>query len=405
MTAVHTIRDEQEVASILDRLVPLVAESVVQRDADGTLPSQALEAIAASGLLALNVPKRHGGIEASAVTIGLVCRRIAMADPSVAQIFQPHFAALDALGRIGTERQQAFFFSEALDGAWFGNGTNEVGGKRGFEHFRTHVRQTAEGDYLLDGRKYYSTGASTARWIAVMSKDPQERIGVAYVRRDAPGVTVEQDWNGFGQRGTSSGTTTFDNVHIPHWHFVERWKLFERPQSHGAFGQLHHIGLDLGILDAALQDAVQYVRHRSRPAGESPYASNSEDPVVLQTFGRFAIRQRAAAALLDEAARTYDRLDPLVRAAGSSEEVAAQAAAQISLAVAAAKAFTAEQSVAISSTMFELMGAGGTSRSLGLDRHWRNTRTHSLHDPVRWKIHHLGNHLLNGILPPNSGIL
>ncbi|MDF0730113.1 acyl-CoA dehydrogenase family protein [Pseudomonas entomophila] len=406
MSAVHIIRDEREVTGILDRLVPLIAEGAVARDATGELPTHAIETIAASGLLALNVPRQFGGVQASAVSIAQVYRRIAAADPSVAQIFQPHFAALDALGRVGTERQQAFFFAEALQGAWFGNGTTEIGVKRGYEHFQTHLEEVSPGgDYLLTGRKYYSTGAVHARWIAVMAKDPQARIGVAYVQRQAAGVRVEQDWNGFGQRGTSSGTSTFERVEVPRWRVVERWRLFERPQSHGAFGQLHHIGLDLGILDAALQDAVDYVRHRSRPSSESPFASNSEDPVVLQAFGRFSIGQRAAAALLEEAARTYDRLDPLLRDPGTDPAQAADAAAQISLAVAAAKAFAAEQAVTLSSAVFEWMGAGGTARPLGLDRHWRNTRTHSLHDPARWKIHHLGNYLLNGALPPNNGIL
>ncbi|WP_236199580.1 acyl-CoA dehydrogenase family protein [Pseudomonas pseudonitroreducens] len=406
MSSVHVIRDESEVEAILDRLDSLVAEGSIERDATGSLPDAAIAAIASSGLLALNVPQAYGGVQASAVTIAKVYRRIAAADPSVAQIFQPHYAALDAIGRVGSERQRRFFFAEALDGAWFGNGTTEIGVKRGYEHFQTSLREIEPGgDYLLDGRKYYSTGAVHARWIAVMAKDPQGRIAVAYVERQAAGVRVEQDWNGFGQRGTSSGTTTFERVEVPRWRVVERWRLFEQPQSHGAFGQLHHIGLDLGVLDAALRDGAEYVRLRSRPSSESPFASNSEDPVVIQAFGRFAIAQRAAAALLDEAARTYDHLDPLLRDPDTPPDQAAEAAAQISLAVAAAKTFAAEQAASVSSAVFDWMGAGGTARPLGLDRHWRNTRTHSLHDPARWKIHHLGNHLLNGILPPNSGIL
>lgn len=406
MSSVHIIRDESEVDAILDRLATEVAEGSIERDATGSLADAAIAAIAGSGLLALNVPREYGGVQASAVTIARVYRRIAAADPSVAQIFQPHYAALDAISRVGSERQRRFFFAQALDGAWFGNGTTEIGVKRGYEHFQTCLREIEPGgDYLLDGRKYYSTGAVHARWIAVMAKDPLGRIGVAYVERQAAGVRVEQDWNGFGQRGTSSGTTTFERVEVPRWRVVERWKLFEQPQSHGAFGQLHHIGLDLGILDAALRDGAEYVRLRSRPSSESPFASNSEDPVVIQAFGRFAIGQRAAAALLDEAARSYDRLDPLLRDPATPADQAAEAAAEISLAVAAAKTFAAEQAVSVSSAVFEWMGAGGTARSLGLDRHWRNTRTHSLHDPARWKIHHLGNYLLNGTLPPNSGIL
>jgi len=85
MNHVHILRDEAEVAGILDRLVPLIGEQAQTRDASGELPAAALQAIAESGLLALNVPRRHGGVQASALTIAQVYRRIAEADPSVAQ--------------------------------------------------------------------------------------------------------------------------------------------------------------------------------------------------------------------------------------------------------------------------------------------------------------------------------
>lgn len=401
----HIIRDEREVDEILKKLVVEIAEHAVARDASGEIAYASIEKIAGSGLLGLNVPKQYGGIGASALTIVEVCRAIGQADPSVAQLFQPHFAALDALSRVGTEQQKQFFFAEVLDGAWIGNGTNEIGVSRGFENIKTRVIQQPNGDYILNGEKFYSTGASIARWIAVMAKDQNDSVGVAYVRNDAKGLTIQQDWNGFGQRGTSSGTTTFQDVRIAAWHFVERWKIFDRPQSHGSFGQLHHIGLDLGVIDAALQDASEYVRTKSRPATDSPYEKNSDDPVIIHRFGQFNIQRRAAKALLDEAARQFDLLDPIVRNPTTPVEQAEIAAANISLAVAAAKAFTAEQALQITSHIFEFMGASGTDKRYGFDRHWRNSRTHTLHDPVRWKIHHLGNYQLNQVLPPNSGIL
>jgi len=405
MTAVHVIKSESEISDILNRIVPRIAQHAIDRDFQGLIANEAIELIAQSGLLALNVPKEFGGVDASAVSIANVCQKIAEADPSVSQLFQPHFAAVDALSRVGTVEQQQKFFHEVLDGAWIGNGTNEIGVPRGEKHLLTKLQALDDGSgYVLNGKKFYSTGASIARWIAVMAKDPHDRLGVAYVHRDAIGLTIEQDWNSFGQRGTSSGTTEFKDVFISKENFVERWRIFEQPQCHGAFGQLHHIALDLGIMDAALKDAVTFVRDKSRPSAESPYTRNTEDPVVIRNFGEFDIQRRAAQALLETAARTYDLYDAEIRNP-SSKEAAEQAAAEVSLAIAAAKTFTAQNALTISSHIFEHMGASGTDRRFAYDRHWRNTRTHSLHDPIRWKIHHLGNFRLNGILPPNSGIL
>lgn len=405
MTQVHIIKDESEIDGILAKIVPSIAQQAVDRDFKGQVAAEAAELIAQSGLLGLNVPREFGGVDASALIIAKVCQKIAEADPSVSQLFQPHFAALDALSRVGTDEQKKKFFSEVLDGAWIGNGTNEIGVPRGEKYLQTKLKEVEDGSgYLLNGKKYYSTGASIARWIAVMAKDPNDRLSVAYVHRDAEGLTVEQDWNGFGQRGTSSGTTEFNNVFIPKENFVERWRIFENPQCHGAFGQLHHIALDLGIMDAALNDAVKFVREKSRPAAESPYESNTQDPVVIRNFGEFDIQRRAAQALLETAARTYDQYDAEIRNP-SSLATAEHAAAEVSLAIAAAKTFTAQHSLNVTSNIFEHMGASGTDRKFAYDRHWRNTRTHSLHDPIRWKIHHLGNFRLNGILPPNNGIL
>ncbi len=43
---------------------------------------------------------------------------------------------------------------------------------------------------------------------------------------------------------------------------------------------------------------------------------------------------------------------------------------------------------------------GANSNAVGLDRFWRNVRTHTLHDPVAYKRREVGEHFLNGTHPP-----
>ncbi|MGV1049931.1 MAG: SfnB family sulfur acquisition oxidoreductase, partial [Solirubrobacterales bacterium] len=65
----------------------------------------------------------------------------------------------------------------------------------------------------------------------------------------------------------------------------------------------------------------------------------------------------------------------------------------------------AETAVAVASEALDVLGSSAADEEHGLDRHWRNARTHTLHDPTRWKHVHLGRHLLDGVVPPPDHIL
>ncbi|MNO83218.1 Dibenzothiophene desulfurization enzyme C [compost metagenome] len=73
--------------------------------------------------------------------------------------------------------------------------------------------------------------------------------------------------------------------------------------------------------------------------------------------------------------------------------------AHASVVVAQAKVLSAEIALLTSSKLFELAGTRSVLGKYNLDRHWRNARTHTLHDPARWKFHLIGNYLLNGVKP------
>lgn len=64
-----------------------------------------------------------------------------------------------------------------------------------------------------------------------------------------------------------------------------------------------------------------------------------------------------------------------------------------------------EAALAMSNGLFEVAGTRAAADPLGLHRHWRNVRTPTLHDPVRWKVQHLGRHALTGVAPPRHDAL
>lgn len=389
----RVIRDDDEALESAAELARHFAAGAAERDAERRIPLAELDELSASGLLGLTVPSEHGGLDASTRTVVEVFRRIAAADPSIAQIPQSHFVYLNVLRENGDEEQKRRFFTDVLAGKRFGNAQAESG-SRNAQEILTKLTASGDGDLVLQGRKSYATGALLAHWITVLAKDENDRQVVAYVPFDAPGVNVIDDWAGMGQRTTASGTVELDGVRVPREHIVPHHLTFTRPQLHGALAQVLHAAIDVGIARNALEEAGEFVRTRSRPWGEAGVESASDDPLTIQRFGELGIKVRAAEALLDKAAEQIDT---------SRASLNDESAAEASIAVATAKAYGAEVSVELSSALFEVSGTRSSLAETNLHRHWRNARTHTLHDPVRWKTQHIGRYVLKGTFPPRNG--
>ncbi|MEU1733059.1 SfnB family sulfur acquisition oxidoreductase [Streptosporangium sp. NPDC020145] len=394
----HVIADDAEALETAGRLAAEFRAGASERDSARKLPHAEVERLSASGLLGVTVPADHGGADIRHETLAEVFRLLASGDPSLAQIPQSHFVYVNVLRRQGTPAQREFFFAEVLAGRRFGNAQSEAG-TRHVQDIRTRLVPAPDGSFLLSGVKHYSTGALFAHWIPVLARAEDDTLHVAYVPREARGLTVVDDWDGMGQRTTASGTVKLDRVEVPADRVVPHHLTFQGPQLHGAVAQLLHTAIDVGIAAAALAEAAEFVRTRSRPWFESGHESAADDPLLIQRFGELGVQLRAAEALLATAARTVDAAG--TPGAGLTEESAAEA----SIAVAAAKAFAASAAVDIGGALFELAGTRSALDGLNLHRFWRDARTHTLHDPARWKVQHIGRYLLNGTLPPRHGLL
>ncbi|MGI5479542.1 SfnB family sulfur acquisition oxidoreductase [Streptomyces lavendofoliae] len=394
MTA-HVIADDAEALAVAAALAGEFRAGASDRDAARRLPRREVEKLSASGLLAVTVPEEHGGADVGASTLAEIFRLLASADGSLAQIPQSHFVYVGVIRRRGTEEQRKFFFAEVLAGRRFGNAQSEAG-TRHVQDIRTRLAPRPDGSYVLTGVKHYATGALFADWIPVLARAEDENLHVAYVPRDAPGLTVVDDWDGMGQRTTASGTVRLDAVPVPADRVLPHHLTFRGPQLHGAVAQLLHAAIDAGIAGGALAEAAAFVRTKSRPWFESGAETAAEDPLLIQRFGELAVEVRASEALLREAARTVD---------AARAHLTDDSAAEASIAVAAAKAHAAHTAVEVAGALFEVAGTRSALDSLNLHRHWRDARTHTLHDPARWKIQHIGRYVLNGTRPPRHGLL
>lgn len=385
----HVITSEAEAIEIATKLAADFAKGASDRDLNRIWPVAELDAFSQSGLWAINVPKEHGGLDASWVTINRVIAIISEADPSLGQVPQNHLGVVSAIRTVSDRAQQALLFAEVLKGTRFGNAFSEFGSKRAAD-FETKF--TDEGDHVLvNGRKFYSSGALLAHLVPIVALDDEGRAWYAIADRGAEGLSVIDDWSSFGQRTTLSGTVTLDNVKVPKTHLVPGWKGYADPTADGAIFQIIQAAVDLGIARAAIKDTIDFVKHRSRAWVDSGLDHATQDPYTIQAIGDLQLRANAAEAVLDVAGLAVD-------AAVKAPSTESVAHAQVK--TAEAKILTTEIAIQATNRLFELAGTRSTLAEHNLDRHWRNARTHTLHDPVRWKYAILGNYYLNGVNPP-----
>ncbi len=388
-TPAHIIQDDQEAIDIAHRLAKSFAQEAALRDRERRLPLAELDAFSQSGLWGMTVPKVYGGAEVSYVTVGEVIKIISAADPSLGQIPQNHLAVLDMIRLSASEEQKLFFFGEVLKGLRLGNAFSERGSKTA-GHFETQVRRQGEG-YVVNGQKFYSSGALLSHLVPVSAMDEHDKTLIAFVERNNRGLRIIDDWSSFGQRTTASGTVLLENAFVPASHVIPAHLAYDVPTANGPVAQIIHAGVDLGIAQAAVDETIHFVRSYTRPWIDSGQEHGYEDMYSIAQIGDLSMRLHAAEALLARSGRAVD-----AAIADPNEDSVAAA----SIAVAEAKVVTTEIAIQATNKLFELAGTRSTLEEYNLDRHWRNARTHTLHDPVRWKFQAIGNYYLNNIKPP-----
>ncbi|WP_347910043.1 SfnB family sulfur acquisition oxidoreductase [Pseudomonas grandcourensis] len=380
------LRNDAQAIKAAHELAQVARLQAAKRDRQRKLPWAEIEQFTRSGLGSISIPREYGGPQVSFVTLAEVFAIISAADPALGQIPQNQFGILNLVLGSATEAQKKQLFKSVLDGRRIGNAGPERGTKNTLE---LKARITADG--VINGQKFYSTGALFAHWVAVKALNDDGKQVLAFIRRGTPGLRIVDDWSGFGQRTTASGTILLNNVQADPELVVDNWRINDTPNIQGAVSQLIQAAIDAGIARGAIDDAIDFVKTRARPWIDAKVERASDDLYVIADIGRLKIELHAAEALLRKAGQVLDDV--------SAAPFTAESAARASIAVAEAKVLTTEISLLASEKLLELAGSRATLAEFNLDRHWRNARVHTLHDPVRWKYHAVGAYRLNGTLP------
>ena len=382
-------------AALADRFRPIfarIATGAVQREADRTLLHEPIGWLKAAGFGAVRIPLSEGGLGATLPELFSLLIELSVADSNVTQALRAHFGAVEDILAAGSADRRTRWIPRFLAGELVGSALSEASGNT-LGSFETVL--TEDGDLLrLSGTKFYSTGTLYADWINFAAeKDGGVLSGL--VSATAEGVTRKDDWFGFGQQLTGSGTTVFENAPV---HPGDVFPFEARSKYRTAFYQLVHLATLSGIGRAAARDLTEQVAARRRAYSHGAAGTVQTDPQILQVVGHVRSLAFAAAATTLQAAQATQIVYDLSVAGKTSE--AEQAAIISEISVDQAQPIVAKLVLEATETLFDALGASATVRATALDRHWRNARTLSSHNPLIYKQRIVGDYAVNGTAPP-----
>ena len=385
-----------EVAALLAE----VAAGAAERERDDVSPFAQVAAVAAAGLGSLSLPAGEGGQGASVREVLGFVIDLAEADPIVAHVLRTHYSQVLGFLRLPDPDARRRWLDEVRAGKVFGNAISEGGSVAAGGHDFTTRLDEIDGRWVLNGTKYYSTGTLYADWIAVAARVEGDRVATVLVPADREGVAVVDDWDGMGQSRTGTGTTSFTDVAVrPDELLGVRPRLEPRPPGDVAFLQLYLHAVVAGILRGVVTDATAVIRGRSRTFDHAPTPRAVDDPILHATLGGLAASAWVAESAVLAAA---DAVDAARTAAGRGEP-ADDLGRAASYAISAVKVHLDRVALEAATTLFDVGGASASSRAKNLDRHWRNLRTLTLHNPASYKAAALGRLLVTGEPLPTNG--
>ena len=387
--------DYEQLAQRFRPIFARIAEGAVERERSRSLPYAQVQWLKEAGFGAVRVPVAHGGAGASVPQLFRLLIELAEADSNVPQSLRGHFAFVEDRLNAPPSPERDIWFQRFVAGDLVGNAWTEIGSVKIGDAI-TKVSLTQEGDWRLNGTKFYSTGSIFADWIDVYAQRTDNGGAViAVVNTHQRGVTLSDDWDGFGQRTTGSGTSVFTDARVEGVNVID---FATRFKYQTAFYQLVLLAVLAGTAKAAERDAAREVRERTRVFSHGNAASVAQDVQVQQVIGRISAQAYAAVAVAIRAAEPAQRA--YEARFGGDDAAERQANIDAEIESAQGQVVLADLVIRAASDLFNALGASAARETKALDRHWRNARTVATHNPLIYKEKIIGDWVINGTEPP-----
>ncbi|MEL4073202.1 acyl-CoA dehydrogenase family protein [Ochrobactrum sp. GPK 3] len=367
-----------------------IKQGAIARDRDRLLPYEAVDLLRKSGFGALRVPTEFGGEGTSLTNLFALLTELSEADSNLTQILRGHFGFVEIALHHADKNWSRRWLEAAAKGALFAPAHTEPGVS---QHGSFSTVVTGEGDKLeLNGTKYYTTGALYVDWIHVTANRGDIAVTVL-VPTNAKGVTIVDDWDGFGQTLTASGTVVYDHVSIAE---ADIQPAVGRAVHVPSVYQLIHLSTLSGIGRAAVRETAAYLDNRQRTYAHGNTGTAKHDPQILQVVGEVVSKVYSANVATLNAATASERFFKKLISGDADEDDRAR----LEIEVYQAQISTVTQILEATAALFGGLGASALSRGRGFDRFWRNARAISSHNPLIYRGRQIGDFVVNGTLPP-----
>ncbi|GAA4374391.1 acyl-CoA dehydrogenase family protein [Paeniglutamicibacter cryotolerans] len=395
--------EEPDYAGLAARFRPFftsIAAGSAQRDSLQQLPYEQVRALADAGFGALRVPVADGGFGATLPQFFELLTELAAADSSIAQALRAHFAFVEDRLLATEGRDRDTWLARFVAGELVGNAWTEIGAVK-VGDVLTKVSPAGDGTFRINGEKFYSTGSIFADWLDTYAErtDTGARV-IAAVRADQPGIERRDDWDGFGQRTTGTGTSTFTHAVVQAEELID---FDARFKYQTAFYQNVLLAVLAGSVRGAEREFALEVRNRKRTFSHAAASIWREDPQILQVIGELSAAGFTGEAVVRRVAQALQGAHDAALAlrAGDIGLVAEEAANDAAeLAAAAGQVALTPLAVNALSHAFDALAASATSTAKNLDRHWRNARTAGNHNPWVYKARLIGDLSVNDVALP-----
>ncbi|MBK5481895.1 acyl-CoA dehydrogenase family protein [Peribacillus sp. TH16] len=375
---------------IANNLAKEFAKTAIERDKRGGTAKFERDLLRESGLLSLMIPKSLGGKGEDWKTVLQLTRELAKVDGSIAHLFGYHFLCLTSVHLFGSPFQKEKLYKETAEkNLFWGNAFNP--------RDENLLLKKENSQWILSGKKSFCSGAMDSARLLISAKSTGfDRPVIAVIPTNRKGIIIQDDWDSFGQRQTDSGTVIFNEVLLKNEEVLNYYEqdlqgLFPTLRTHIAQTILVHVML--GVAEGAFEEAKNYTKNVTRPWLTSNVEDATSDPYTIRHYGELFVQLKASAALAQNAA------DALQFVWGKEWTLTEQERGECGITIATAKVSVAKTALEVTNRMFDVMGARATSARYQYDRFWRNIRTHTLHDPIEYKIRDIGNWALNSKVP------
>jgi len=327
-------------------------------------PKEGLAALGKAGLMGVLVPQTAGGLGGSLGDLAQVCEQLGWACASTAMCFLMHACGTAVIGAKATSDQTAAWLTPAAKGKAIATLAFSERGSGAHFYAPEISATTKNGSFVLSGRKSFVTsGGHASLYPLLVNASGEPGLDVIVVTPDLDGVAFEGSWDGIGMAGNSSIAMTLDDVHVPRANIVGaegdgQSLVFDVVAPTFLIGLA---GVNVGIGQAALEETTEHAKSRRYPTGQAL----AEVQAIQMGLADMSIAVEGARRLLVEAARAAD----------AGEETALPLVMQ-------AKIAATEAAAAVTERAMRIGGGQAYSRSMPIERHWRDARAGAVMAPT-----------------------